>query len=52
MKATEIITNPPGDEYIDCHNYAFDDAEVVATMKKRFVVWYGPDTTTENYFNF
>jgi len=25
---------------------------IQSTMKNRYVVWYGPGTTTEDYFNF
>jgi hypothetical protein len=32
MKLTEIITNPPRDEYIDNYLYKFDNASVVATI--------------------
>ena len=33
MKVTEIITNPPRDEYIDDYSSAFADAAVVAKIK-------------------
>lgn len=33
MKVTEIITNPPRDEYIDQYTTAFTNADVIATIK-------------------
>jgi len=27
-------------------------SRIQSTMKKRYVVWYGPGTSTENYFNY
>ena len=37
MKISEIITNPPKDEYIDQYRYHFSDCQEIATIKNLFL---------------
>lgn len=46
MKVTEIITNPPRDEYLDSHSYKFG-SDVVATIRGLRLKKYSDSTEIE-----